>query len=62
MKNLESKLPLSLKPHLVLDIWLLLTLLQLTESNVKLNNLNAMVENAVAFFYPSESSTDGQVP
>jgi hypothetical protein len=35
----------------------LLTLLRLAESNAEVNALKAMVENAVAFFYTSDSST-----
>jgi hypothetical protein len=33
-------------------------LLRLVESDAKLNALNAMVDNAIAFFYPGESSSE----
>jgi hypothetical protein len=42
--------------------FILLTPLRLTESNAKLNALKAMVNNAVAFFYPGDSSFDAHAP
>jgi hypothetical protein len=35
---------------------ILLTLLRLAEIDAKINALKAMVENAVAFFYPNDPS------
>jgi hypothetical protein len=35
-----------------------LTPLRLAESDAELNALKAMVDNAVAFFYPGESSSE----
>jgi hypothetical protein len=40
----------------------LLSLLRLTESEAKLNSLKATVNNAVAFFYPGDSSFDTRAP
>jgi hypothetical protein len=37
-------------------------LFQPTESDVELNAIKAMVENAIAFFYPSDSSTTLRAP
>jgi hypothetical protein len=42
--------------------FILLSPLRLTESNAKLNALKAMVNNAVAFFYPGDSSFDAHTP
>jgi hypothetical protein len=39
-----------------------LTLLRLTESDAELNALKVMVDYAVAFFYPGESSSETQAP
>jgi hypothetical protein len=61
-KRLEGKLPLSPKPRLMLDIFSLLTPLWLTKSDVELNDLKAMVENTVLFFYPSDSSIAARAP
>jgi hypothetical protein len=41
---------------------LLLTPLQLTEFDAQFNALKAMVENAVAFFYPNNHSTIALAP
>jgi hypothetical protein len=46
----------------VLSLSSLLTSLRLTETDAELNALKAMVENAVAFFYPGFSSTAPQAP
>jgi hypothetical protein len=40
----------------------LLSPLRLVESDVQLNALKAMVNNAVAFFYPGESSSNARTP
>jgi hypothetical protein len=40
--------------------FLLLTPLRLTESDAELNALKAMVDNAVAFFYTGESSSEAR--
>jgi hypothetical protein len=43
-------------------IFFQLTLLQLAESDAKLNALKAMVDNAVAFFYTGKSSSKRAPP
>jgi hypothetical protein len=43
-------------------IFLLLTPFWLTELDAELNALKAMVDNAVAFFYPGESSSKACTP
>jgi hypothetical protein len=40
----------------------LMTPLQLAESDAELNALKVMVDNVVAFFYPSESSSEVCAP
>jgi hypothetical protein len=40
----------------------LLSPLRLAESDAELNALKAMVNNAVAFFYPGESSSNVHAP
>jgi hypothetical protein len=65
MKKLESKPPvsLSLEPYTLPNVlFILLSLLWLTDFDTNLNTLNAMVENTVAFFYPDDSSTIAQAP
>jgi hypothetical protein len=52
-KKLESKLLSPWPPRSCILLTIILTLLQLTESNTELNIVKAMVENAVAFFYPT---------
>jgi hypothetical protein len=42
--------------------FLLLTPLQLTESDAELNALKVMVDNTVVFFYPGESSSEARIP
>jgi hypothetical protein len=61
-KKLESKLLLSPKHWLMLDLLPLLTPLWLAESNVELNAMKVMVENVVTFFYPGDSSIATQAP
>jgi hypothetical protein len=39
-----------------------LTSLQLAESDAELNALKVMVDNAISFFYPSESSSGSRAP
>jgi hypothetical protein len=56
-KKLGSKLPSPLLPSPCILCNMLLTSLQLTETNAELNTLKAMVENIVAFFYPSDPSS-----
>jgi hypothetical protein len=46
----------------VLLLLLILTPLWLVESDVELDALKAMVENAVALFYPDDPSTSPRAP
>jgi hypothetical protein len=72
MVTTKRKLPISqkswrvsllteLKHPLSLDFFLLFPL-QLTESDAELNTLREMVNNALAFFYPGESSSIARAP
>jgi hypothetical protein len=48
------------KPWFMLDISPVVTPLRLAESDAELIAIKAMVENAIAFLYPSDSSTTAQ--
>jgi hypothetical protein len=59
-RKLDSKFPLFPKPWFMLDISPVVTPLRLAESDAELIAIKAMVENAIAFLYPSDSSTTAQ--
>jgi hypothetical protein len=61
-KKLESKSLIWVLKHLLSSDFFSLFPLWLTESDVKLNALKAMVNNAVVFFYPGESSSKARAP
>jgi hypothetical protein len=46
----------------LLNIYILLTPIRITESDVELNTLKVMVKKAVSFFYPKDPSSDAQTP
>jgi hypothetical protein len=62
IEKLESKFPWPFKA--LSPSWNIcrLTSLRLAESDVELNALKALVENAIAFFYPGESSAGMHAP
>jgi hypothetical protein len=62
IKKLESTLMFPLSPRSCILLNVILTPLQLIESDAELNTLKAMVENVVAFFYPNDSSFASRAP
>jgi hypothetical protein len=46
----------------LLNIYILLTPIRITESDAELNTLKVMVKKAVSFFYPKDPSSDAQTP
>jgi hypothetical protein len=61
-KKMESKLPSPLSSGFCIVLDILLMPLRITESDAKLNTLKMMVENAVSFSYPNDSSSATHAP
>jgi hypothetical protein len=61
-KKLESMNVFLLSPGPYALLNTSLTPLQLTETEAELKALNAMVENAVAFFYPDDPASAARAP
>jgi hypothetical protein len=46
----------------LLNIYILLTPIRITESDAELNTLKVMVKKVVSFFYPKDPSSDARTP
>jgi septal ring factor EnvC (AmiA/AmiB activator) len=61
-KKLESKLPSPLSLRSCTFLIILVIPLRLAQTEAELNALKAMVENAVSFFYPNDTSLAARAP